>query len=211
WDGVQTPKQGGGYIYKLILQKLFKDYGFKESEDSIQQKANAPATYTGEGMPDPITVTNGDVSCTISATQYTAETVCDSMQIQKYLAQRMKPFADAYAKGSQTWIKDIVAGPLVIKSEKVEGNYPIMASRTSGYDVAEMVTQMGDKRRIALFYANYNKSSEWHYITEATDEFGFPCKDIMKSRDARKAMYDQICYQDGVGQIRVDNDRLTLQ
>ena len=137
--------------------------------------------------------------------------MCDSPNIQKYLAGRMAPFAKAYAKGTQTWIKDITAGPLVIKSEKTTNNQPITASETSGYDIAEMIVQMGDKRRVALFYANYNKSSDWHYVTEANDEFGFSCKDIMKNQDARKAMYDQICYDDTSGQIRVNSNRRALQ
>jgi len=216
WDGTKVPDANGGDLYKIVLQKLFKEYGFRETETSIGQKTNQPRSYTTtqdapNHLPDDITVARGDVSCTLKAGTYSLDVTCDSPDIQKYLAGRMQPFAQSYSKGNQTWIKDIVAGPLVIKSEKNTNNQPITGSETSGYDIAEMVVQMGDKRRVALFYANYNKSSQWHYVTEATDEFGFPCTDIMKNTEARKALYDQICYDNNQGQIRVDSDRRALQ
>jgi hypothetical protein len=216
WDGVKTPSVDGAGLYKIVLQKLIGEYGFQETKDSIEQKANQPKSYTSldqqrDEIPDDITVAQGKTNCTLHAEKYSLHVTCDNPDIHTYLAGRMKPFAEKYAAGSQTWIKDIVAGPLVIKSEKTTNNQPITASQTSGYDLAEMIIQMGDKRRIALFYANYNKSSEWHYVTEATDEFGFPCKDIMKNADARKALYNQICYDDARGQVRVDSNERALQ
>lgn len=216
WDGTKTPAVDGAGLYKIVLQELIGQHGFREGKDSIEQKAGAAKSYTTldqqrDNILGDITVVRGKTSCTLTAGKYSLQVQCDSPDIHKYLAARMKPFAEQYAAGSQTWIRDIVAGPLVIKSEKTTNNQPITASQTSGYDLAEMIVQMGDKRRIALFYANYNKSSDWHYITEAADEFGFPCEDIIQSTDARKAMHNQICYDKARGQIRVDSSQRALQ
>jgi hypothetical protein len=216
-DDSYYPKQHGSDLYKITLQKLIGQYGFQESKDSIEEKANKPQSYTTlqpnmpDDIPDDITVAKSDVSCELTADSYSLSVTCTSPTIKKYLAQRMKPFVDQYTIGTKTWVKDVTAGPLVIKSEKTTSNQPIMGSETSGYDIAEMVIQMGTKRRVALFYANYNKNSQWHYVTEAPDEFGFPCTDIMKDPEARRALYDQICYDNTKGQVRVDSGRRALQ
>jgi hypothetical protein len=71
------------------------------------------------------------------------------------------------------------------------------------------VQQTGGQKELALYYA---KNNVWHYVTQHGDEWGFSCADIKANPDARKAFYDQICYEynPDLGQIRLDSSSPAL-
>lgn len=141
---------------------------------------------------------------------YTLSMICNSPEVHKYFAAQLDPFVKSYAANKKVATTNIEFGPLKINSQNRGGNPAVGASETAGYDLAELVVQQGGKKTVALYY---QKDKTWHFITEAHDEFGFSCEDIMQNPDARKAMHDQVCYEyrGDVGQIRVDSDRRALQ
>jgi hypothetical protein len=142
-------------------------------------------------------------------TTYYVEVSCTSPELERALAAKQAPFVHQYTEHKGLQLTDVtVAGPLTIKSEGIDKNGVISASARAGYDLAELLIVRGTTKTLALYYA---KHGQWHYITEAADEFGFKCSDIMKDSKARTAMYDQICMNDEYAQVRVDSDRRALQ
>lgn len=82
-------------------------------------------------------------------------------------------------------------------------------SETPGYDLAELLIQQNSQKpELALYYAN---NGSWHYVTRHSDEWGFSCDAMKADPEARKALYDQICYQyPNTGQVRLDSSRRAL-
>ncbi|HSW74383.1 MAG TPA: hypothetical protein VLG16_00790 [Candidatus Saccharimonadales bacterium] len=88
----------------------------------------------------------------------------------------------------------------------------ISASETAGYDIAEASFTFAGSAdaKLALFY-EYN--GQWHYVTTASDEYGFSCGDMRADAGARAALHDQICYDYNPpaggqqGTQRLDTDR----
>jgi len=88
----------------------------------------------------------------------------------------------------------------------------ISASEAAGYDIAEAsFTFAGSSDvKLALFYEH---NGQWHYVTTATDEYGFSCGDMRADAGARAALHDQICYDYNPpaggqqGTRRLDTDR----
>lgn len=152
-----------------------------------------------------------DQTCVINVeATYTLSMICNSPEVHTYFAAQLDPFVKSYAANKKVTTTNIEFGPLKINSQNRGGNPAVGASETAGYDLAELVVQQGGTKTVALYY---QKDKAWHFITEAHDEFGFSCEDVMKNPDARKAMRDQVCYEyrGDVGQIRVDSDRRALQ
>lgn len=151
--------------------------------------------------------------CTINSQAYSSVSLqCSSPSLRKQQAAAAQPFADAYlAKNPTLKAKDITFGQLTIKSKNNSG--VVTASATAGYDLAEAFIYRTDQKdeepSIALYY---QKNGTWHFITAAKDEYGFSCEDIMADPNARKAYYDQICYDHTLqGQRRMDTARRATQ
>lgn len=116
---------------------------------------------------------------------------CEGETLTKALAEQAKPFVDLYlAAHSDLDASDVIYGAMVVRSQNPHG--PIGASKTAGYDIAEAVIERNGSLVIALFYSYEGK---WHYVTQAQDEFGFSCSDIMRDPHARKAFRHQWCYE----------------
>lgn len=180
-DELKETSQSVDDVWGLVHQKLVVA-GFRESssESYIRDKE----------------------TCTIKHELGTKllELRCTSPKFERALAEQAKPFVGAYlASHRTTESDDLVFGPLVIRSQNPNG--PITASKMAGYDLAEAVIGHSGASTIALYYSY---QGVWHYVTEATDEFGFSCSAIMKNPDARKAYRHQWCYQrENDGGLRV--------
>lgn len=116
---------------------------------------------------------------------------CRSNAIDQAFAAQARPFVKTYLKAHKNVREsEVIYGPMVVRSQNP--GEPITASKVAGYDLAEAVVQHSGDSSIALFYS---KQGRWHYITEATDEYGFSCSEIMRDPDARTAFRGQWCYQ----------------
>ncbi|HSW37717.1 MAG TPA: hypothetical protein VLG37_05125 [Candidatus Saccharimonadales bacterium] len=124
-------------------------------------------------------------------------------------AKPLNPFVSVFTKSDPSHVvADTYFGPATIKSQHPSG--VIGASKTAGYDIAEMIVAQKDdtNKLIALFY---NKQGEpWKYVTEASDEFGFTCGSFMANQDIRSAMQGQICLNNS-GQVRLDTNQQASQ
>jgi len=129
---------------------------------------------------------------------------CEGTVIDRAFAAQADEFVAAYRQAHKKLKeKDIVYGPMVVRSQDPSG--PIGASKAAGYDLAEAVVAHSGNSSIALFYNK--QGGDWHFIAEATDEFGFSCKDIMKDRDARKAYGGYWCQDNGLRILDYDAAR----
>jgi hypothetical protein len=190
-------------IFKKKLGTAWSQNGsaspLAERVNSIFKKNKFTATKEGENT----TFKRDDDTCLFSGTQLS----CFNPDILKVIAGESKPFVDTYLTAhSEIKAKDIVVGPVTIKSQ--DGSGVISSSHAAGYDIAEAIVTVNDKRSIALYYKTSN--SNWRYITEAGDEYGFKCGPMQADPDARKAMYDQVCLGEN-GQVRLDTSNRALQ
>lgn len=118
-----------------------------------------------------------------------------------------EPFYNALiSKKPELQQKQVVMGPLVIKSTNGEG--VIGSSHEAGHDLAEAVIEVDGNKSLALFYNKFN--GPWQFVTMAGDEYGFSCQDMKADPDARKALYNQVCLAEG-GQVRLDTNSPALQ
>lgn len=117
------------------------------------------------------------------------------------------PIVKAYlANNTNVAENSITFGPLVIKSQN--GHGVITASQTAEYDIAEAVLTINGEKKIALFYKA--DESNWQFVTQATDEYGFTCEAFMQNVDARNAFYGQICLSNE-GHVRLDSSAKATQ
>ena len=237
WTAQQTsrnPKQVEGYEFKLnpqgsltltdspkeppVEEKIITRYLlFKKTISSVSSEGAEPVSskvismlenndFSVSGNKEGVTELSRDKEkCFVSNEQLS----CLSPTMLKAIAEEIQPFVKEYLKANPSIDeKDLTVGPLTIKSQ--DGQGVITASKNSGFDIAEVVFENKGQKKIALFYTN---GDSWKYITQANDEFGFSCEDIKQNPDARKAFYNQICYQyqENKGQIRLDSGGRALQ
>lgn len=193
---------------KEFVKLKFSEYGLESSDsktfikgDTTCYVQNDPAELAGNDFNEPSNVVG---------------IACADPQTLKETAEKYKPFVEALIKeNTAVTASDLSVGPLTIKSEDSSG--VIGASKTEGYDLAELVVSEKGydeptflSKTIAIFYA---KNGQWQFITQADDEFGFHCDAFRADEDARKAFYDQICYEytGNKGQIRLDTNNRALQ
>ncbi len=203
-NGPIVPKQGLDKLDNALVAS-FKKHGVN---------AMTPGQAVVEtGQYKEYEFTRRDETCTTKTDTalYQLHIICRSAALDKAQANKAKPFVTAFLKNKPNLTDaDITVGPIQIKSRNQKDS-PITGSKTANYDLAEAYIQTAgtNKFKTALFY---NKSgADWVYVTSANDEFGFSCEDITKDPDARKAMYDQICYQANTGQVRLDTTNRALQ
>jgi prepilin-type N-terminal cleavage/methylation domain-containing protein len=186
-------------------------YGFSTSDNKTYTKDE----NTCNVLNDPNSLFQNK-EATIETDQNTnlLEVTCFGREILKDSAAQMKPFVDEYLKANTDLIaSDLTVGPLTIKSKNGAG--VISSSRTAGYDIAEMVVSTNSNKQIALYYAkntenDTDNNAGWRYVTQANDEFGFKCGDMIADPDARKALFDQVCLSEN-GQIKLDTNNRALQ
>jgi|GEM_PF-2899568 len=204
------PDHNGPEIYNTVLDTLHEKYDFTEAApDDVLRDHQAAELGQGYKVTD-YRLISGDKTCRVSVGDYTLTMTCISQPAADELGAQYAPLVKLYADAMRIDSSALKVGPLVIRSQDKGGNGAITFSKTAGYDIAEMVVRNGKKRSDALFYA---KGDTWHYVTEANDEYGFSCEPIMRDPEARKAFYDQVCYdyKNDAGQIRVDSSRRALQ
>ena len=140
--------------------------------------------------------------CLFSGDQIT----CYGPETLKNIAEESKPFANAYLSAHpHIAVQNMVFGPVTVKSQ--DGTGVISSSHEAGYDIAEATVAIDGKQSIALFYKT--TSSDWRYLTEADDEYGFKCGPMQADPEARKAFYDQVCLS-GTGQVKLDTSNRAL-
>ena len=208
------PSPSTGVIYSSIAATLVKTYGFTDHPlpPSAYQETTS-LTY----LPLNHTLTRGSDTCSVTEdrTYRTLYMTCGNPAIANILASQTQTFAALFAAAQRVSESDLTVGPVSIKGNSTtQSTAPIAASESPGYNLADVLVQHdGGQRMVALYYA---KNNTWHFITQATDEWGFKCADVVRNADARKAMYDQICYDftnifdQGRGQVRVDSTRKAI-
>lgn len=181
-------------------------YGFTTTDNKTYKKADNTCTVLNDSA--------GLAHNDFGEASNLLDVSCFSKEVLQDAAAQMKPFVDEYLKENPTLkANDLTVGPLTIKSKN--GSGVIGSSHAASYDIAEIVISTSSKKQIALYYAKdaeigTNNNSGWHYVTQANDEFGFKCGDVMANPDARKAFYDQVCLSEN-GQVRLDTNNRALQ
>lgn len=172
---------------------------FAKKVTAIFQKNKFTVTKEGDN-----TVFKRDAdTCLFSGAQLS----CYNPDILASIAAESKPFIDAYlAKHPEAQAKDIVFGPLTIKSQ--DGSGVISSSHEVGYDIAEAVITVKDKKTVVLYYQK--SGGDWRYVTEGEDDYGFRCGPMKADPDARKALYNQVCLSQ-TGHVRLDTNNRALQ
>lgn len=207
-DPAVAAPQSAAAVYDAIKPKLTQ-YGFTQ-DSQLQLNSTQEPTYIF--VKQDMTCTDR-VATTPPGSSLIVNTVlinCNSSAMARYMASRLQVFAQITARGLQVPVSQITIGPVSIKTQPAAAGQTvaIAKSETPGYVLAESLFKQGNGRVWVGLY--YQKDNAWHYITKATDEWGFPCMPVMANPDARKAMYDQVCYEQGIGQIRVDSNRRAL-
>lgn len=199
------PAKSLAQVKGWVGSKLTK-YGFTTADSKIYQKGEDKCTV----LNDPGQLSGNDSG----EASNLLEVNCFNKEDLANAATQMKPFVDEYLKANPSLkASDLAVGPLTIKSKS--GGGVIGSSHAAGYDIAELIISTINKKQIALYYAEgavigTNKVSDWHYVTQADDEFGFKCGDMKASPDTRKALYDQVCLSE-IGQVRLDTNNRALQ
>lgn len=181
-------------------------YGFTTSDHQTYKKGSNTCTV----LNDPAGLAHND----FGQPSNILEVRCFGQGVAQDAAAQMKPFTEEYIRAHATLrASGLTVGPLTIKSKNGAG--VIGSSHAAGYDIAEMVVSTKSKKTLALYYAKNadirtGSNSGWHYVTEATDEFGFSCDAMKADQDARKALYDQVCLSNA-GQVRLDTQNRALQ
>ena len=170
----------------------------------------AESEYTiDELSDDAVSFSRAGGKCNFTSANGIATLSCYSDDDVSAAAAAIAPFYSSLLTGdpSMTY-EDLTLGPFVIKSH--DGSGVIGSSHEAGYDIAELVVQTDGMEGgfLALFYKKFE--GPWVYVTKAADEFGFSCKAMSATSDARKAFYDQVCLSEA-GHIKLDTNNPALQ
>jgi hypothetical protein len=193
-------------VVGALLAQGYQEQSVTKSDDQLQNDPTGPSTphATVQNMK----LVKGNVICSLSQVDadYYVDVSCSSSDIDHYLAAQMQPFVNIEAKAKKLSVSSITAGPMTIRGAQPgrQSDSAVGPSETAGYNLAEVLLVHGNDRRVALYYSH---NGQWHFITEATDEYGFSCNDVFADPDARRAMFDQVCYDSQIGQHRVDSSR----
>lgn len=202
-----VPAHTANEVYGFVAEWMRDHYGFTERTDGARPDDTATNQLFNNlgqgGETTTFTLARKQQTCEATWTTYYLTLFCRDPDVERVAAAQLAPFVSLYA-AHHTVTGKTVFGPLSIKSQDKAVVRPIGRSDAAGYDIAELLIHSGDHRALALFYA---KGNTWHFITEASDEFGFNCTDIQKDPDARKAFHGQICYLPSRGQIYLDTGR----
>jgi hypothetical protein len=183
---------------KTFVGDRLKSYGFTTSDHKTYQKNDVTCTV----LNDPPQLEHpgaNEASNLLYVNCFDASTI-------RAAATDMKPFVESYLKANPS-VKpsELSVGPLSVKSKS--GSGVISSSHAAGYDIAELVVSTPHKKQIALYYA---RGSAWHYVTQASDEFGFQCGPMSANPEVRNVFYDQVCLS-AHGAVRLDTNNRAVQ
>ncbi|HET6924389.1 MAG TPA: hypothetical protein VFH39_00985 [Candidatus Saccharimonadales bacterium] len=149
-------------------------------------------TGTGSAKPTYTTYVNDGTTCLdiYDANQNVVTVSCYTQDNVVHAFARVKPFVTGYlAAHPELKPQNVVFGPVTVKDQSNGG--VITASKSPQYGISEAVVTVNGQKKLVLYY-----NTQWQYVTQANDEYGFPCSDYAANPELQTVMQGQVCLGD---------------